>query len=909
MLIRIRDFPSGDVLYSVPAPPNFVDSYFEYNQIPQVFEDRLLVPGRQGSNSHNVVFVYSVTDGPGGPVNQPPTDIALSNISVPENSANGTVVGALSATDPDSPETVAFSLLDNSGGRFAINGDQLIVNNGSLLNFEQNSSLNINVQVTDSAGNIYSEVLTIQVTNVNEPPTSIGLNNDQVLENALGGAVGVLISNDPDNPDAQSFELLDNAGGRFGLVGSIITVLNGSLLDFETNTSHTITVRVTDSVGHQFTGPVTINVVNVNESPTDIATSNTIVTESTVRVIHGLSAEATAFGRELAAAGDYILASEQFGLFPATQRRVQVIHATTGVQLQTLTAPVLNPTASVPDGRFGGSFTISGNRAFIGASSTKVGNFDEAGAVYVFDIASGNLLFTLNSPTPTATGFFGATLAISANVLAVSATNEATGTIYLFNATTGQLLESVANPTPAPLEAFGQSLALSGNTLVTSSRFEDVGATDAGVAYIYEFNPATSIATLTHTLNNPTPASNERFGASVAVAGSLVAVSDLAAVAGDTNVGSVHLFDRLTGAFLRTIANPESGATDLFGSELFFSGDFVIASSGSDLGGFNNGRAYVFRASTGLLFATILNPSPAASDEFAFRLAVTAGRIVASAVGDDTDGSNRGLVYFFDLPIGQQVGMLSTTDPDAGETFTYSLSDNADGRFAINGNNLVIADATKLDFESATTHSVTVVVTDSGGNQHTEVLPITVTAVNEPPQDTQLSNSSVTQGQVRFLHHPSVNKEFGIGYVTAADGDLVVAGSNNLTNNVGEVYVFNAGTGDLVSTLTSPAPQSSEVFGEHVAISGNRVVVSARLKDIGTIANVGQAYVFNATTGSLLYTLNLPTPLLNGSFGTDVGIDNDLVAVASSNRVFLFTHLPVTFCTRLRSWVLYCQLQ
>ncbi len=69
-----------------------------------------------------------------------------------------------------------------------------------------------------------------------------------------------------------------------------------------------------------------------------------------------------------------------------------------------------------------------------------------------------------------------------------------------------------------------------------------------------------------------------------------------------------------------------------------------IASSFSDIGGTNNGRAYVFQASTGALVATIQNPTPAASDEFAFRIAITGSRIVASAVGDDMDGSNRGLV-------------------------------------------------------------------------------------------------------------------------------------------------------------------------------------------------------------------------------------------------------------------------
>src|SRR5262249_52496846 len=50
--------------------------------------------------------------------NQPPTDISLSNNSVAENSANGTIVGALSATDPDAGETFTYSLPSNPGNLF-----------------------------------------------------------------------------------------------------------------------------------------------------------------------------------------------------------------------------------------------------------------------------------------------------------------------------------------------------------------------------------------------------------------------------------------------------------------------------------------------------------------------------------------------------------------------------------------------------------------------------------------------------------------------------------------------------------------------------------------------------------------------------------------------------------------------
>ena len=43
------------------------------------------------------------------------------------SSANGTIVGQLSAVDPDASDTATYSLVDNAGGRFAIDGSNIVV--------------------------------------------------------------------------------------------------------------------------------------------------------------------------------------------------------------------------------------------------------------------------------------------------------------------------------------------------------------------------------------------------------------------------------------------------------------------------------------------------------------------------------------------------------------------------------------------------------------------------------------------------------------------------------------------------------------------------------------------------------------------------------------------------------------
>ena len=69
------------------------------------------------------------------------TSVAELTFCVPEDAVNGTVIGSLSAIDPDSGETITYSLIDDAGGRFTINGSngQITLANASLIDFESAS--------------------------------------------------------------------------------------------------------------------------------------------------------------------------------------------------------------------------------------------------------------------------------------------------------------------------------------------------------------------------------------------------------------------------------------------------------------------------------------------------------------------------------------------------------------------------------------------------------------------------------------------------------------------------------------------------------------------------------------------------------------------------------------------------
>ncbi len=86
--------------------------------------------------------------------NQAPVIVELSANAVVENAAEGTVVGTVSATDPDAGDALTYALVDDAGGRFTIDpaSGAIMVADGSLLDYETADQHSVVVQVTDAHG-------------------------------------------------------------------------------------------------------------------------------------------------------------------------------------------------------------------------------------------------------------------------------------------------------------------------------------------------------------------------------------------------------------------------------------------------------------------------------------------------------------------------------------------------------------------------------------------------------------------------------------------------------------------------------------------------------------------------------------------------------------------------------------
>ena len=227
-------------------------------------------------NTYDETLTVNVND-----LNETPTDITPNSSVVNENTDTngGLSIGMLASTDPDGGETFTYSILaGGDGGLFTIGGassDELILDDG-VLDYETQASYSVNLRVTDSALNTYDETLTVNVNDLNETPTNVAPNSFAVNENTntIGGhSLGVLTTTDEDSPEIFTYSILAGGDGALftiGGAGSDELILDDGVLDFETKSSYSVNVRVTDSALNTHDATLTVNVNDVNEAPRDV---------------------------------------------------------------------------------------------------------------------------------------------------------------------------------------------------------------------------------------------------------------------------------------------------------------------------------------------------------------------------------------------------------------------------------------------------------------------------------------------------------------------------------------------------------------------------------------------------------------------------------------------------------------
>jgi autotransporter-associated beta strand protein len=212
-------------------------------------------------------------------------------------------------------------------------------------------------------------------------------------------------------------------------------------------------------------------------------------------------------------------------------------------------------------------------------------------------------------------------------------------------------------------------------------------------------------------------------------------------------------------------------------------------------------------------------------------------------------------------PIGSPVGVLSPTDPDAGETFTYALvsgtgsADNA--WFELAGN--ALRTRAVFDYETRNSYSIRVRVTDASGLSFEKAFTIAVTNVNEPPTAVALSipDSTPTATSVKLADIAVIDDGVGSNVLTLSGADagsfqiigtaLYLKAGTSLNAQTKPSYVVTVAAAD--ASLPGTAPVSTTYT---LTIVPSGIVVDAGATVTDTAVRVGDYRLVKQGGGTLI---------------------------------------------------------
>ena len=351
------------------------------------------------------------------------------------------------------------------------------------------------------------------------------------------------------------------------------------------------------------------------------------------------------------------------------------------------------------------------------------------------------------------------------------------------------------------IDQFGLKIGVSNSYVAVYAEESDDGGNQSGKVYVYNH-----AGTLLYTLNNPNAygtSSGDRFGRfGIAVSDSYIAVSAMFEDPGVSNNGIVYVFNVSNGSLIWTINSPDVGTASLYGSGDWFgcsismSGDYLLIGAKSEQSSSEGmaGAAYLYRISTNQFLYKVSNPNGGTyADSFASTVSINSntGKFVVGSPYEDMAGTDSGAVYTYSIASG-----------------TLQNSQYGSGFAA--------------DF------GVTVCMSDS-------YIAVGSDRAEENLQKVMIYNSSNV-----LLHTLSNPNAYNTGYQDGFGGPLYITdahlaigapGEDDANNpGSGRVYMYNPVNGSLLQTIENPninGPSASDQFGSNIAITNNRLYISA----------------------------------------------------------------------------------
>ncbi len=705
-----------------------------------------------------------------------PTDSNVATNEVDENVAIGTTVGVIAdAFDLDATtNTITYILTSNPDGLFQIDVSTGVVTTSAAINREiVGATRSITVQATSSDGSTASQTFSIAINDVDEfDITAISDTNattNSIAENAANGSlVGITASaSDADSTtNTVTYSLDNNAGGRFAIDATtgVVTVADGTLLNYEAATSHGIVVRATSADGSFSVQNYTIQITDVNESAISAISdadnaADFVLENSTIGTVVGVTALATdADGTDTVS---YSLDTNAGGRF-AIDSVTGVITVAGAIDRETAASYTITIRATSSD-----SSTITST------STIHIGDVDEFNTTQVVDSSS-----TFNSVIENAA--IGTSVGITALASdADSTTNTITyslvdndGGRFTINSVTGEV--TVAGAINREADGATRSIivrATSADSSFTEETFQ-IQIVDAD-----EFDVSTPTDT-----NAATNGVDEKVAIGTTV-GVTANAFDLDAT---TNTITYSLTSNPDGLFQ---IDASTGVVT------------TAAAINREVQGASRSITVQATSSDGSSATQVFNIAINDLDEFDVSTPTDANA--------DTNEVNE------NVAIGTTVGITANAfDLDATtNAITYSLTSNPDGLFQIDASTGVVTTAAAINREiHGANRSITVQANSSDGSVATQIFNIAINDIDEFDVSTPTDSNAATN---------EVDENVAIGTtvgITANAFDLDAttnAITYSLTSNPDGLFQIDASTG----VVTTAAAINREVHGANRSIT------------------------------------------------------------------------------------------
>ncbi len=519
-------------------------------------------------------------------------------------------------------------------------------------------------------------------------------------------------------------------------------------------------------------------------------------------------------------------------------------------------------------GNLGSSVAVFGDVVITGVPGDGTGG-NYSGAVKIFSASTGALLQVLPNPEPTEGALFGTSVAISGTRVFVGASgfNSARGRVYVFDLSAADPAVPVLRvdgPTNGPNTYFGAAVAASGDTFVVGAPRDSGGAIASGTVHVFSLLSPTPAIPLVN-LSSPTPADNFCFGSVVAIDGRQLVVGT-GLFTGSPLGGEVFVFDLAgfaPGDPILRLSHPSSRSEAQFGRSVSISGHRVVVGAGADSTVVEAGGAVfvydITNATPAVPVVSLPNPDPQRGAGFGAAVSVSGSRLLVGAF--QGGGELKGAAYAFDLaapsPASTAVTLPNPTPPAAYQTDWFGWSVAVSGATAVVGtpqdDTLAVnaGSAYVFDLSAVVPGSLVAVLTSAG---------------------------------------PSAGDQFGSA--VAVSGRWLAVGSpfeSIGANHAGAAYVYdlNSATPNAPAfTFRSEIPEVDGEFGTGIAVTGNRLIVSAPGAQRTAEGSAGRVYVYDLTSanpGPPILTLSSPVDW-GGRFGTRIALSDELLAVSRYGR-------------------------